>query len=99
MSLEDLLRSTHRLEDLSRLCRSLGYEDGFRELPPGAFPGGERAAILADAGGFAWYGVAAPGGALALVRAHPCRMVLAMQARPYWMPWTLSTGCAWQANG
>jgi hypothetical protein len=65
MSLEDLLRSTHRLEDLSSLCRSLGYEAWFRELPSGAFPGGERAAILADSGGFAWYGVAGAGGALA----------------------------------
>ena len=65
MALEELLRSTYRLEDLPRLCGVLGYAPGFRELPHGSFPGGDAAAIVASQGGFAWYAVAGPGSAVA----------------------------------
>ena len=57
MSLELLLRSTRRLEDLTRLCGALGYPPGFRELPSASLPGGSAAAIVAGGDGFTWYAV------------------------------------------
>ena len=70
MALEDLLRSLHRLPDLSRLCGALGYAPGYRELPRGSLPGAEAAAIVAGQDEFAWYGLVGPDSAVARAAAR-----------------------------
>jgi len=53
----DVLRSIHRIEDVSRLCGVLGYHPHWRELPAGWMRDAPTGAVVARQGDFEWYAV------------------------------------------
>lgn len=66
MSLAELLRSLRRLEDLSRLLEQLGMDRAWQPIPVAAWLEDDRlagrvdrAALLATAGAFRWFGLEA----------------------------------------